>query len=239
MLSQPSTESLLLRWGQWPHHLDKAPRLNDCTVAPSVHAHRRALGAQGLTDQRLPRLVGHASSPLRLGTPRREPGAHHHRPPIKADRTRARGTALLQRPAAPLPLRIVRRVLGALCIVAYDPRRVPLQRRRHHDARGGPLWRRLPAAPHPNVQGDRTRCPPRRNAARAARPSVSPRRSTHPARSLKRPPRGSSRGEASVSPGPDGPPATARPPPAGGPRPPRARRPGGRGLRPRRHPRDA
>src|SRR6516225_3678403 len=53
--------------GQLQHHLDKAQRLKECKVAPSVHNNMRALGAQLLKGQCLTRLVGKSCPPLRVG----------------------------------------------------------------------------------------------------------------------------------------------------------------------------
>ena len=63
MLYQPSTSSLLHRWGQLQHHVDKAQRLKDCKMVPSVHDNMRALGAQLLQGQGLTRLVGTSCPP--------------------------------------------------------------------------------------------------------------------------------------------------------------------------------
>src|SRR5215813_1283419 len=62
----------------------------------------RALGAQLLKGQRLPRLVGKSRSPLRVGKQMVQAVAQHHRQHIKDDLTIARGTELLQLPAATL-----------------------------------------------------------------------------------------------------------------------------------------
>jgi hypothetical protein len=72
------------------HHLDKAPRLKEFKVAPSVHNNMRALGAQLLKGQRLTRLVGKACPPLRVGKQMLETVAQHYRQYIKDDRTIAR-----------------------------------------------------------------------------------------------------------------------------------------------------
>src|SRR5262249_3706763 len=87
MLYQPRTESLLHRWGQLQHHLDKVQRLKDFKAAPSVHDNMRALGAQLLKGKRLTRLVGKAHPPLRVGKQMIETVAQHHRQHIKDDLT--------------------------------------------------------------------------------------------------------------------------------------------------------
>ena len=49
------------------HYLDKAQRLKDFKVAPSVHDNMRALGAQLLKGKCLTRLVGKSSPLLCVG----------------------------------------------------------------------------------------------------------------------------------------------------------------------------
>jgi hypothetical protein len=106
------------------HHLDKAQRLKDFKMAPSVHDHMRALGTQLLKGKRLTRLVGESSASLRVGKQMIQTVVQHDGQHIKDDRTIARGTELLQLPAATFHLCIVLRDLGTLFIVAHDPRRV-------------------------------------------------------------------------------------------------------------------
>ena len=72
------------------HFLDEAQRLKDFKVAPSVHDNMRALGAQLLKGQRLPRLVGKARPPLRVGKQMIQTVAQHDRQHIKDDLTIAR-----------------------------------------------------------------------------------------------------------------------------------------------------
>src|SRR6476659_5442158 len=66
MLYQPSTYALLHRWGQLQHHLDKAQRLKEFKVAPSVHNNMRGWGAKLLKCQGLRSLDRKASPPFRV-----------------------------------------------------------------------------------------------------------------------------------------------------------------------------
>ena len=67
MLCQPRSQSFLNRCGQLQDQLDEAQGLKDVEIAPSVHDNMRALGAPLLKGDRLARLVGKASTGLRVG----------------------------------------------------------------------------------------------------------------------------------------------------------------------------
>ena len=90
-------------------------------MPPGIHDNRRALGAQLFKGHRLARLIGKSPPCLRVGQPMVETVAQHDCQDLKAALTRARCTALVQRPAATFPLLRVLLDLGTFCVVTHHP----------------------------------------------------------------------------------------------------------------------
>src|SRR5262245_2511659 len=85
--------------------------------------------------------------------------AQHHRQYIKDDLTIARGTELLELPAATFHLLVVLLNLGTPFIVAHDPRRAQLLFGGDQNDMVSPLLLLIPEANHTGIQGHMTLWP--------------------------------------------------------------------------------